>query len=177
MSSVRRSSKGPSTGKSTAQRLSYRLSYRLKVTSTLTAHRKQVSYHLKCLCAVHYTLVLYQIPSNTSNRVLFCDIESGHLWILMWMRIYYNQNTFMVFRIFKYLTKKIQFKIIQKKDLRNHTQFYCLFQQEVRYNMEVSHITFSVSDMLKKYMVDFIRVKDYTNHCLYFSLHVGKREI
>lgn len=44
----------------------------------------------------------------------------------------------------------MKFKIIQKKNLRNHTQFYCLFQQEVRYNMEVSQVTFSVSDVLKK---------------------------
>lgn len=71
----------------------------------------------------------------------------------------------------------MKFKIIQKKNLRNHTQFYCLFQQEVRYNMEVSQVTFSVSDVLKKNMVNFIGVKDHTNHCLYFSLHVGKREI
>lgn len=71
----------------------------------------------------------------------------------------------------------MKFKIIQKKKLRNHTQFYCLFQQEVRYNMEVSQVTFSVSDMLKKNMVNFIGVKDHTYHCLYFSLHVGKREI
>lgn len=56
----------------------------------------------------------------------------------------------MVFRIFEYLTKKKYFKIIQKKNFRNHTQFYCLFQQEVRYKMEVSQVTFSVSDMLKK---------------------------
>lgn len=83
----------------------------------------------------------------------------------------------MVFRIFKYLTKKKYFKIIQKKTLEIILSFIVYFNRKyvTTWRCPKSPLVYQIC--LKKYMVHFIWVKDHTNHCLYFSLHVGEREI